>query len=303
MELALSNAIADPKPSHVDGLATLLFDGVVGQANGACIVAENGDGRLWVAQVGQDVAQVEGLLSVDEYASVFGFSSGGDDDGDDSADGQDGAVGASGLVKIAEEMVSTGDASSAAACQVRRVALRVKDNVAGCQDKLVVGVGGEVRQEPIDGGPELLGGCGLFGGEAGEDREDGAVNSAAIVQEHANDLLKACAFGCCEWRGRVGCHERGRLAERGANVDGRAVCFDERDTKALQSLGDVAGERQRDVRACVIERNCPAEELAANQVHLDVVKRAQGLDEVVGTCFVCVLDAEVVDDEGEGDAV
>ncbi len=48
VELALSNAVADPMPAHVDGLATLLLDGIVGQADGACIVAENGGGRLWV---------------------------------------------------------------------------------------------------------------------------------------------------------------------------------------------------------------------------------------------------------------
>jgi len=55
-ELALADAVAEPVEPHVDTLGFLLFDGIVGEANGEFVVTEDGCRWLTVAEGDGDVA-------------------------------------------------------------------------------------------------------------------------------------------------------------------------------------------------------------------------------------------------------
>ena len=56
IEMALTDAVADPIKPHVHGSAASLFDGVIDDAVGACIVGLNGCGGLRMSHSNEDVA-------------------------------------------------------------------------------------------------------------------------------------------------------------------------------------------------------------------------------------------------------
>ena len=56
VEVALTDTVTNPIKTHVHGSAAFLFDGVIGNAIGACIVGLNGSGWLWVSHGDEDGA-------------------------------------------------------------------------------------------------------------------------------------------------------------------------------------------------------------------------------------------------------
>jgi hypothetical protein len=66
MELALSDAVADPVVSHIHRLRPALFDAVVGDATGGTIVGDERCGRLRVPKFVEGDPLRDGLFSVVE---------------------------------------------------------------------------------------------------------------------------------------------------------------------------------------------------------------------------------------------
>ena len=65
-EMALADTIAYPIEAHIHGFGASLFDCVVANAGGACIVGLDGSGWLWVSHVVEDCSEHGSLLSVVE---------------------------------------------------------------------------------------------------------------------------------------------------------------------------------------------------------------------------------------------
>jgi hypothetical protein len=76
VELALAFAIFEPVESHVNGLGTALFDGVVGDAGSTTVVNLNGSGWLWMAHFVQNYSDHDPLFRVEKTGAQFGFGGG-----------------------------------------------------------------------------------------------------------------------------------------------------------------------------------------------------------------------------------
>ena len=60
----MTDAIADPIETHIDGLRFFRTDCAVGETNVAFVVTKNGSRGLGVPEVGEDVALVNAKLGV-----------------------------------------------------------------------------------------------------------------------------------------------------------------------------------------------------------------------------------------------
>ena len=76
--MALADTVANPVEAHVDGLGSSMFDRVVGEANSAVVVREDGCGALRVAKIRERLTQRDGFASIEEEGGIFGFRGGGD---------------------------------------------------------------------------------------------------------------------------------------------------------------------------------------------------------------------------------
>jgi len=65
-EVALADAVSNPIEPHVHGFRAALFDGVVTDAGGTCVVGLDGSGWLRMTHVGQNGAEHGGLFAVVE---------------------------------------------------------------------------------------------------------------------------------------------------------------------------------------------------------------------------------------------
>ncbi len=92
VEVALGYSVLYPVESHVHGFGALQFDGLVTDANGRGVVAEDGGGRLGMA-VGSENGAVNFCdLGIHEDGCVFCFGCGGYDHGDDGAHAEEWSV-------------------------------------------------------------------------------------------------------------------------------------------------------------------------------------------------------------------
>ena len=72
-ELALTDTIAYPVEPHIDRLAALDFDRIIGDANSAFVIAQEKRRVLRITQVCQRIAKVSTTLCGEEETSVFSF--------------------------------------------------------------------------------------------------------------------------------------------------------------------------------------------------------------------------------------
>ena len=63
-ELALLGLVLNPIKLHVNGLGPFLFDGVVGESNGKCVVDLHGSRRLWMHLFLERLSERNGLLTI-----------------------------------------------------------------------------------------------------------------------------------------------------------------------------------------------------------------------------------------------
>ena len=66
MALALAMAVADPMESLIDGRTLSMFDGVVGESDGAVVIREDWGDILGVTEIRECLAQRNGLACVKE---------------------------------------------------------------------------------------------------------------------------------------------------------------------------------------------------------------------------------------------
>ena len=164
-ELALRHSVLDPVEAHVDGLAMLLLNAVMRDPDGTAVVAQDDGWRLRVAEVVQDGAQLGTVLGIHEQAGELGFGCRRDDNRYDGGRGEDGAVGQGGAIDVAEVEQAAVDGATARAGQVRAVGLDMQNHVARAQFQLCVGMGGGVREQSVDLGPDGGAQVGLAGGD------------------------------------------------------------------------------------------------------------------------------------------
>jgi hypothetical protein len=91
-KLALLDSVADPVKSHVNGFGATLFDCLIGDASGACIVGLDGCGSLRMSHFLKCNTERDTVASVLEDGAEFCFGGVCHDVSHDGADGVDGAV-------------------------------------------------------------------------------------------------------------------------------------------------------------------------------------------------------------------
>ena len=101
-ELALSDAVADPMETHVNGLRTVQLDRAVGDADSTCVVTEDGCGWLGIAEGASDVAQPNTDAGEHVEACVFAFGDRSNNDIEYATVDMDCAVDMRGFTCIAE---------------------------------------------------------------------------------------------------------------------------------------------------------------------------------------------------------
>ena len=124
-ELTLTDAVADPMETHVDGFGAVEFDAIIGHADSAGVVAEDVRGGLWVAESDGDCSEPGANASEHVEAGVLTLSDRSDNDVKDAAVNVDGAVDVGRFVGVAKVGDAAGDASGAGTRQVRSVRLHV----------------------------------------------------------------------------------------------------------------------------------------------------------------------------------
>jgi hypothetical protein len=87
-------------PTHIDALAALCLDCVVGDASGAFVIAQDDGGRLWVPEVVEDSAQIDSVFAVEKHGAVFCFCCGGGHAGYYGAVRTDGSIDVGGAIFI-----------------------------------------------------------------------------------------------------------------------------------------------------------------------------------------------------------
>ena len=146
---------------------------------------------------------------------------------------------------------------------------------------------------------------GLCGSKrAGEGDQHGGVDGAGVVEQGADDLLKACDAGSSKWcRGIGGCNKlRGGAINR-ARPGIRGVLRSRRRgvTETGKCLGDVARHRQVDGACGVIPRKRETAILGASPIDGDGVKGLERLNKMCSMLATNVFDTEVVYGEAETD--
>ena len=174
-KMPLFDAITDPIKTHVHCLGASLFDGVVANAGGACVVGLDGSGRLWMAHFFKGCAEHGCFFAVEEEGCEFSFGGGGKDGGHDARVDVDGAiarwrrrVGGWCFERViewfAEEEIAAGARSCLLFGQVGSIAVDMEDHAAGVVAEHSVGMGGTVIEELSDSDGGCLCAVGLGGG-------------------------------------------------------------------------------------------------------------------------------------------
>lgn len=78
-EFSKTDPVTDPVKTHVKGTRASGGDGIVGQAGSALVVTDDEGGSLWIAEVGENVADIDSVLTDSEETAIFGFRGRGDD--------------------------------------------------------------------------------------------------------------------------------------------------------------------------------------------------------------------------------
>ena len=308
-------AVFDPVETHVDGFGAALFDGVIGDASGASVVGLDWSGRLRVAHFEQCGAEHGGVFGIVEECAKFGFGGGGHDGVDDGAVDVDGAVDgwrdgvgiwSGGCVggEGAEEEIAAGTGAGLGFGEVGCVAVDVEDHVAGMVADGGVRMSGAVVEQLGDGARGGFGTVGLGAGEGAEGDEQSGVDGASVVEKSTDDFLKTGDAGGGEASGEVGW--RGELCVFAVDGScpgmGRVLWPDCWGFLEFQEcFFDVAGHGQVDGAGCVVPFECHAEVAFAGPFGGAGVKGFEAREEMFGVFAADIFDAEVVDDETEGD--
>ena len=77
-KLSLSNAVADPIETHINGFGTFLFDNVIGNSVGSTVVGLDRCGWLGIPQFFEGDANRAGFFAIVEECSKFRFRGTGD---------------------------------------------------------------------------------------------------------------------------------------------------------------------------------------------------------------------------------
>ena len=76
--LALADAVTNPVEVHINCFGSLLFDHVIGDAEGGTVVGDNWSGRLGIAKFHEACMNRACFFAVVEESSKFSFGSTGD---------------------------------------------------------------------------------------------------------------------------------------------------------------------------------------------------------------------------------
>ena len=184
------------------------------------------------------------------------------------------------------------------------VGVASKQHVAGAVSDAVVGVGGDVVEELVNGRAGGFSGGSLLGAYGAEGDEELIVDGAAVPEEGANNALDTFDASVIEWGAGVWW---GRMLDLGPILDGGVLVrgqlgFGRGGVAVLgEHILDVAihGETARALG--VVPRKVDTGVLLALPVFRDGVVLLKDGTEVQSVAFSDVFDAKVIDDEGECD--
>ena len=116
--MSLADTVPDPVEAHVDGLCAVKLDGVISDADGASVIAEDDCRRLGVAKGASNGSKPFTDAGEHIKAGVFTFGDGSDDDIKQAAVDVDGTVDMGGGANVAKIGDAASDPTSAGARQV-----------------------------------------------------------------------------------------------------------------------------------------------------------------------------------------
>ena len=199
-KLALDHTATKPMVSHVHCFKLLWNDGIVGEAGGGGVVGLNRSSWLGPIHFHECVSKWNECFGCDEEATKFRLGCRGHNEFNDLGDCKDGAIHAGNWVVFREEYVSTHAAASFADVKVGSVSVGGSNHLAGSIDNAIVGIGGYIVEELVDGERGGFGGGGLFGADGVHGNQELVVDSAAVEEQSANDALDASYAGFVERR-------------------------------------------------------------------------------------------------------
>ena len=182
--------------------------------------------------------------------------------------------------------------------------MNVKLHVACLVLDHCIRVCGAIVQQLGDGLGSGFGSLGLSGCESAECNQYGRVDGACVIQEGANNFLEA---------GDAGRVQRGRVIRWGWQLSGSSIVGGGPCMRGMLSSGagsvlefckgflDVAGHRIVDSAGFVIPLESEATVQGAGPIGGDDVQLLQGVDQMLGMFAAGILDAKVIDNQGESD--
>lgn len=284
------------------------FDGIVGDAAGDGVVGDEGSSGLGETHGRESSSKGDSTLGGMKSATVFGFSHGGSNSGEDGAGGKDrlsGSGKARGRGDIAEHVDSTNAGASLGFAGKRGVSVDEEDHVRGVVGDRGVGMPGIILEEVVDGLHGTSGGMALLGRKSVDGGGGQRVDTASVIKEGADNLLetegvsggggrtRVVLFGGIDER-RAGSISRGLVANGTVRNCGMA-----NDMESLKSFGNIArhGECDGALWRIIVPLEGYANEFRSGKINLESILGAEGGNEVVRICRGTVFDGEVVDNE------
>ena len=179
-ELFLKFSVFEPPVAHVHGFGATLFDGVVEETHGSCVVEDNKGGLLRETHLLEGESDWNCLFAIMESCPHFTISRGGSNMFEYGGQIDDGPVGDRGFVaEVAHEEVAASTAACFGLIVITGVGMYNELHVRGLEGEACVGMSGTVVKELVYALACLLCWASLFGGEGAEC--DVEVQSTALA--------------------------------------------------------------------------------------------------------------------------
>ena len=130
LELALGNAVAEPVEAYVNGIGSILFDGVVEDTVGSAVVGSDWGRRLPVSQFDESDLVGDCCSGIEVASMDFGLSGGGKYIFHDCCHDAEACI-EEFTIFIAKEEDASCSASGSASNKVGDITVNVEDHVAG----------------------------------------------------------------------------------------------------------------------------------------------------------------------------
>ena len=305
MKLSLSDAIAHPVKTHIDGFGSALFDSVVGDACSGSVVGSDWSWWLGMAEFFKAGANGASIFTIKKSGTEFGFSGAGDDLAHNVAKNVNGTIGTrawsvAGRFAVGEfsEAEETGCARAGLGFgEAGRVAVDGKTHAAAAVSEDCIGMGGGAVKESGDRFHGLSSGVGLLGGDGAERGQHGEIDGSGAEEEDTNDFLDSADAVFVEWwrsvvgrcKLNLGTALNGLMGMRGMLRFGGLGM-----RESLEGAVDVAGHGEISAAVLVVPSNGDATVARAFPVFLDNAALFQNIEKVMHIVVGDTFDTEII---------